>query len=77
INLPPGKTPLSQLDSQKMWLISSKGSNYDAGTRIPTPNTARLRVDKEVNKENSVRVIYTRTRLGKIYDSSPVNELYR
>ncbi|MGB3654676.1 MAG: cyclic nucleotide-binding domain-containing protein [Rivularia sp. (in: cyanobacteria)] len=34
INLSPGKTSLSQLDSNLMWLVSSKGSNYEVGSRL-------------------------------------------
>jgi HlyB family type I secretion system ABC transporter len=34
LNLPPGKTPLQQLDPNLLWLVSSKGSNYDIGDRL-------------------------------------------
>ncbi|MCC5669150.1 cyclic nucleotide-binding domain-containing protein [Nostoc sp. CHAB 5784] len=34
LNLPPGKTPLQQLDPNKLWLVSSKGSNYTVGDRL-------------------------------------------
>ncbi|MEO0839986.1 MAG: peptidase domain-containing ABC transporter [Cyanobacteria bacterium J06643_5] len=57
INLPPGKTPLSQLDSQKMWLVSSKGSNYDAGTRIPTPTEEGEKEYIEVKTNSFLRVL--------------------
>ncbi|MBD2510042.1 peptidase domain-containing ABC transporter [Nostoc muscorum FACHB-395] len=34
LNLPPGKTSLQQLDPNLLWLVSSKGSNYDIGDRL-------------------------------------------
>ncbi|AUB35545.1 ABCB-BAC, ATP-binding cassette, subfamily B, bacterial [Nostoc flagelliforme CCNUN1] len=34
LNLPPGKTPLQQLDPNLLWLVSSKGSNYVVGDRL-------------------------------------------
>ncbi len=32
LNLPPGTTPLQQLDPNLLWLVSSKGSNYAVGS---------------------------------------------
>ncbi|MDZ8070041.1 MAG: peptidase domain-containing ABC transporter [Nostoc sp. DedQUE08] len=34
LNLPNGKTPLSSLDPNLLWLVSSKGSNYVVGDRL-------------------------------------------
>jgi hypothetical protein len=34
LNLPPGKTPLSQIDPNLLWLVSSEGSNYPVGSVI-------------------------------------------
>jgi HlyB family type I secretion system ABC transporter len=38
LNLPPGKTPLSQIDPNLLWLVSSEGSNYPVGSVIDTTN---------------------------------------
>lgn len=39
LNLPSGKTPLSQIDPNILWLVSSEGSNYPVGSVInPTNN---------------------------------------
>ncbi|MEA5596975.1 peptidase domain-containing ABC transporter [Rivularia sp. UHCC 0363] len=55
INLSPGKTPLSQLDSTLMWLVSSKGSNCDVGTRLfsSTGNESFV----EVKANSSLRLV--------------------
>ncbi|NJL63054.1 MAG: hypothetical protein HC903_15990 [Methylacidiphilales bacterium] len=34
INLPPSKTPLSQLDNNLIWLVSSSDCNYSTGSVI-------------------------------------------
>ncbi|MEH2133529.1 MAG: peptidase domain-containing ABC transporter [Nostoc sp.] len=34
LNLPPGKTPLQQLDPNLLWLVSSRGSNFTVGDRL-------------------------------------------
>ena len=57
INLPPGKTPLSQLDLHKMWLVSSKGSNYDIGTRLFTPTEEENQEYIEVKANSSLRLL--------------------
>lgn len=57
VNLPPGKTPLSQLDSHKMWLVSSKDSNYDAGTRLLTPTEEENQDYIEVKANSSLRLL--------------------
>ena len=38
LNLPPGKTPLSQIDHNLLWLVSSEGRNYPVGSVIDTTN---------------------------------------
>ena len=38
LNLPSGKTPLSQIDPNLLWLVSSEGSNYPVGSIIDTTN---------------------------------------
>jgi Cyclic nucleotide-binding domain/Peptidase C39 family len=38
LNLPPGKTSLSQIDPNLLWLVSSEGSNYPVGSVIATTN---------------------------------------
>ncbi|AVH68165.1 peptidase domain-containing ABC transporter [Nostoc sp. 'Peltigera membranacea cyanobiont' N6] len=47
LNLPPGKTPLQQLDPNLLWLVSSKGSNYDVGERL-LPGSDRANITGEV-----------------------------
>ncbi len=37
--LPSGKTPLNQLDPHLLWLVSSSGSNYNVGSRLPIEDT--------------------------------------
>lgn len=32
LNLPPGKTPLNQIDPNLLWFVSSEGSNYPIGS---------------------------------------------
>jgi hypothetical protein len=34
LNLPPGKTPLQQLDPNLLWLVSSTCDNYQVGNAI-------------------------------------------
>ncbi|NJN14014.1 MAG: type I secretion system permease/ATPase, partial [Richelia sp. RM1_1_1] len=38
LNLPPDKIPLSQIDPNLLWLVSSSGSNYPVGSVIDTTN---------------------------------------
>ena len=47
LNLPNGKTPLSSLDPNFLWLVSSKGSNYDVGERL-LPGSDRANITGEV-----------------------------
>ncbi|MEH1794606.1 ABC transporter transmembrane domain-containing protein, partial [Nostoc sp.] len=47
LNLPPGKTSLQQLDPNLLWLVSSKGSNYDVGDRL-NPGSDRANITGEV-----------------------------
>ncbi|WP_392529933.1 peptidase domain-containing ABC transporter [Nostoc sp. C117] len=47
LNLPPGKTSLQQLDPNLLWLVSSKGSNYDIGDRL-NPGSDRANITGEV-----------------------------
>lgn len=47
LNLPPGKTSLQQLDPNLLWLVSSKGSNYDVGERL-LPGSDRANITGEV-----------------------------
>jgi HlyB family type I secretion system ABC transporter len=47
LNLPPGKTSLQQLDPNLLWLVSSKGSNYDVGERL-YPGSDRANITGEV-----------------------------
>ncbi|MDZ8264545.1 peptidase domain-containing ABC transporter [Nostoc sp. ChiQUE01b] len=47
LNLPPGKTSLQQLDPNLLWLVSSKGSNYDVGERL-YPGSDRGNITGEV-----------------------------
>lgn len=47
LNLPPGKTPLQQLDPNLLWLVSSKGSNYEIGNCL-NPGSDRANITGEV-----------------------------
>ncbi|BBD70723.1 toxin secretion ABC transporter ATP-binding protein [Nostoc commune NIES-4072] len=47
LNLPNGTTPLQQLDPNLLWLVSSKGSNYDVGERL-LPGSDRANITGEV-----------------------------
>jgi Cyclic nucleotide-binding domain/Peptidase C39 family len=47
LNLPVGKTSLQQLDPNLLWLVSSKGSNYDIGERL-LPGSDRANITGEV-----------------------------
>ncbi|MEH1899524.1 MAG: peptidase domain-containing ABC transporter [Nostoc sp.] len=47
LTLPVGETPLQQLDPNLLWLVSSKGSNYDVGERL-LPDSDRANITGEV-----------------------------
>ncbi|AKG21028.1 peptidase domain-containing ABC transporter [Calothrix sp. 336/3] len=50
-NLPRGKTKLSQLDQNLLWLVSSDGSNFDVGTclnSVMTDNNSYIEASKNI-----------------------------
>lgn len=52
--LHPGKTPLNQLEPHLLWLVSSNGSNYHVGDRLPIEDTL---ADIHVNGAKLTRLV--------------------
>ncbi len=58
-NLPPGKTPISQLESDRIWLVSggSSISNFPVGSRINVNRSSMSSSDLEVTGNQPARII--------------------
>jgi HlyB family type I secretion system ABC transporter len=70
LNLPQGKTSLSKLDPNLLWLVSGGKSNYDVASRLNVNNN---KANIEVNSLNGVRLIGLRefTISPEIEDTNP------
>ena len=58
-NLPPGKTPISQLESDRIWIVSGGGeiSGFPVGSRISLNRSGMSSSDLEVTGNLTARII--------------------
>jgi len=73
LNLPQGKTSLSKLDPNLLWLVSGGKSNYDIGSRLNVNNN---KANIQVDSPNGIRLIGLRefTISPEIEDTTPAIE---
>ena len=68
LNLPPGKTPLHQLDPNLLWMVSGGATNFAVGSRLTTKNSQTY---IEVKGPGEARLVGLPTEVGELGSQLP------